>query len=628
MRRRAAVLSVIAFAGVAASAEAATIIDLPTNAITSGSPTQASQLQRDGTLSTCAAPKSAAPPLSPLAGPFHHRNHTFRSFVTNPVCVTVSLNPACGGSNAIFSAAYAGAFDAADPRTRYAADLGSSISNTGGSYSFSVGGESQFSVVVHEAAKDAGCANYGLTLASDRPWASTAPIVGGDPRLGGTLTAGDANWATAPSAPTVERRWQRCDDAGGDCVDIPGATATAYTVAEADIGSTLRFVNVATDGGSSTSRSRTFEAYIPFDDRSGEALGTGDRFHAGTFVRTGVADHCATPGATTLAILNPFQDYLFDSFPVTSLLNEPTCLVVRTVPACLNGVTPEIYTPSFTPADGVVANHSAHSGENPMGPNLTSWRLPPGGNAEAVVSRGFSGGGTACASYDVTLGADAPFASARPAISGTPVEGGTLTATDGAWSGSPSFGYSWLRCDGDGAACSPIDAATGSSYSPTAADVGRRLRARVTATRGRSVSSDSEPSDVVVAAPVPPVLEPDRIAPTGTLRLGSRNLTRALKRRRIPVVVTCDEQCAAAVRVRITRKLAKRLRLGNKVVIARATGTAGPGKLTTLRAKLTKRARRALRDRRSLRVALRATVTDVAGNAAQLKTAAALRRPR
>jgi hypothetical protein len=99
----------------------------------------------------------------------------------------------------------------------------------------------------------------------------------------------------------------------------------------------------------------------------------------------------------------------------------------------------------------------------------------------------------------------------------------------------------------------------------------------------------------------------------GTIRLGSRNLRKAVKSGRIPVGVTCNEACSVAVELKVTRKLAKRLKLGKKVVIARVKGAAPAGRATPLRAKLTRRARRALRTRRALRLTITAALTD-AGN--------------
>jgi hypothetical protein len=206
-------------------------------------------------------------------------------------------------------------------------------------------------------------------------------------------------------------------------------------------------------------------------------------------------------------------------------------------------------------------------------------------------------------------------------VSGTPVEGGSLTSTAGTWSGSPALSRSWRRCDAAGAACAPIPGATGASYTPTAADVGSRLRVRVTATQGRTVSSDSGASGIVVTGP-------DVDPPGGSVRLRSRNLRKALKTGRIPVRVTCDERCTAVVGLRIGKKLARQLGLEKQVRIARARGVLSAGRARILRAKLGRRARRALRTRRVLRVRIAARLTDTAGNSAPLARRSALRRPR
>ena len=124
------------------------------------------------------------------------------------------------------------------------------------------------------------------------------------------------------------------------------------------------------------------------------------------------------------------NSFLYDVFPVGSLLNEPVCLVARTTPAagCVNGVTPTLYNPAFAAASGLATNYAANSGIGPFTtPAAVSSILPAGESRELIVSHGNSVG--SCASYGVTLGADAPFASARPGLSGDPVEGGTLTAS-------------------------------------------------------------------------------------------------------------------------------------------------------------------------------------------------------
>ena len=398
-----------------------------------------------------------------------------------------------------------------------------------------------------------------------------------------------------------------------------------YTVTDADLGHTLRFRNIATDSdGTSTSDSLFVEPFIPFETHDAESLGPGDRVQNGIFARTTLESRCGAPTPVP-TILQPATNFLYDQFPVRSLLNEPVCLVARTLPMCGSGVTPSLYDPVFAPAAGLAANYAANSGVAFNSAAMASTVLQPAGARDVTVAIGNSAG--VCAAYSVTLGADAPFAGARPEVAGTPIEGNALTASDGSWSGTPALSHSWLRCDADGGACETIPGAAAASYTPTAADVGRRLRARVTATQGRAVSSDSGPTEVVAAGPPPPGSAVDRTAPGGTIRLGSRNLRRAVKRGRIPVMVTCDEACSAALELKVARKLARRLKLG-RVVIARGQGAVPAGRRTTLRAKLTRRARRALRGRRSLRLTIEAALSDAAGNGSQVKKRASLKRPR
>ena len=74
---------------------------------------------------------------------------------------------------------------------------------------------------------------------------------------------------------------------------------------------------------------------------------------------------------------------------------------------------------------------------------------------------------------------------APAAPSGTPKETSTLTAVPGTWdTPGASFTYTWLRCAADATAitASCEEVGTGSTYTLSAADVGRRLGVRVTAT--------------------------------------------------------------------------------------------------------------------------------------------------
>jgi 5-hydroxyisourate hydrolase-like protein (transthyretin family) len=87
----------------------------------------------------------------------------------------------------------------------------------------------------------------------------------------------------------------------------------------------------------------------------------------------------------------------------------------------------------------------------------------------------------------------------RPWIVGSAQDGRALTAEPGSWIGSGiTFAYQWLRCDADGASCAEIGIGDSQVYVARAADVGRRLRVRVTA-------SNAEGSTDVLSLPSSPV---------------------------------------------------------------------------------------------------------------------------
>jgi hypothetical protein len=77
------------------------------------------------------------------------------------------------------------------------------------------------------------------------PAAASPPAITGTAQQGQTLTATAGTW-TAPDA-TFGYQWQRCDAAGANCVDVPGATTQTFAVTAADVGTTLRVVVTATN---------------------------------------------------------------------------------------------------------------------------------------------------------------------------------------------------------------------------------------------------------------------------------------------------------------------------------------------------------------------------------------------
>src|SRR5213082_810741 len=98
--------------------------------------------------------------------------------------------------------------------------------------------------------------------------------------------------------------------------------------------------------------------------------------------------------------------------------------------------------------------------------------------------------------------AAAPVNTAPPTISGTTTVGQTLTASDGAWSNSPtSFAYQWLRCNGGGNSCVSAANGTQKTYTLVGADAGHTMRVRVTASNADgATSAESAQTDAVAPA--------------------------------------------------------------------------------------------------------------------------------
>jgi hypothetical protein len=123
----------------------------------------------------------------------------------------------------------------------------------------------------------------------------------------------------------------------------------------------------------------------------------------------------------------------------------------------------------------------------------------------------------------------APASTGEPAVSGTRVQGQTLTTTNGTWTGTEpmTFEYRWLRCDSSGGGANGVDCATvpgetRPTYVLSADDVGHTIRSRVVATNADgTASANSDPTAIVRSSAT--AGEPQNTAPptiSGTARDG------------------------------------------------------------------------------------------------------------
>jgi hypothetical protein len=91
--------------------------------------------------------------------------------------------------------------------------------------------------------------------------ANTAlPAIGGTATEGQTLSASEGTWTGTPSSYSYQ--WQRCGVGGGSCANLSGAVTKTYSLSAADVGSTMRVVVSASNGGGTTTATSTQTATV------------------------------------------------------------------------------------------------------------------------------------------------------------------------------------------------------------------------------------------------------------------------------------------------------------------------------------------------------------------------------
>jgi hypothetical protein len=223
---------------------------------------------------------------------------------------------------------------------------------------------------------------------------------------------------------------------------------------------------------------------------------------------------------------------------------------------------------------------------------------------------------------------------ATPALAGTAgaLAGDSSIVTVKIWSGSIASG-------------SPVHTLTtirfGGSWSMTAPALGdgtyaaRVEQADVAANLGMSAPStftvdtvaEQPAGQPATPLPLPPIEQlPDLTVEGAALGAPARlRLARAL-RRGVPARVACGEPCTARLRLLLAARPARRLGIARSVVVGRgATRLTAPGS-KRVRVRFSEKARRGLARARSVRLALRAVITDAAGNRRTLSRRVTLRR--
>ena len=286
----------------------------------------------------------------------------------------------------------------------------------------------------------------------NEPLVQTRPVISGDPIVGDTLTTTDGTWFNDPTQFVVT--WHHCTPAG-DCTPIPNASGPTYTVQATDVGYQIRtLVMAANSYGIMWNRSTVTAAVTGAApvDTSAPAL-------SGSAVQ-----------GQTLSVSNG------------SWTNSPTS-----------------YTYAWN--DCTSSDCTAISGATSSSYTLQSSDI--GNTIEAVVTATNSYGSTSEASSPSgTVAGLAPINTNAPALSGSAVQGQTLSVSNGSWTNTPtSYTYAWEDCTTPG--CVTISGATSSSYTLQSTDTGDTIEAVVTATNSYgSASETSAPSSTVTGPPV------------------------------------------------------------------------------------------------------------------------------
>ena len=294
------------------------------------------------------------------------------------------------------------------------------------------------------------------------PLNTGAPTISGSTVAGDTLTATNGSWANSPTS--YGYQWQDCTTGslGLLCSDISGATGSSYTLANSDVGDTVRVVVTASNAGGSTSAPSA---------------------------QSGVVTLPPAPANTAAPVVtgSPVEGQTLSSSPGT-WSNSPTS-----------------YAYAWEDCDSSGNNCTTISGASSSTYTLASSDV--GHTIRSIVTATNAGGKTSASSAqtaEVTI--PAPGNTGLPAITGQTVQGQTLTTSNGTWTGSPTtYAYAWEDCDTSGNNCTTINGATTSTYTLTSSDVGNTIRSIVTATNtGGSTPATSNPSSTVTSPTPPP----------------------------------------------------------------------------------------------------------------------------
>jgi hypothetical protein len=297
--------------------------------------------------------------------------------------------------------------------------------------------------------------------------ANTAPpAISGTAADGSTLTASTGTWTNSPTSYTYT--WDQCNASGTGCAATT-VSGNTYDVTAPDNGDTIEVTVTATNANGSAKSTSTPTAVVPSPAAPPPSNPAPANTAAPSISGTPADGYTLTAGNGTWTNSPTSYTYTWDQCNASGTGCTPTTVAGNTydVTSPDNGDTIEV-TVTATNAGG-----SANATSAPTA-------VVPGGGAAPPPT-------------------PAPANTTPPTVSGTPVQGNTLSASNGTWSGSPTgYIYQWQDCNSSGGSCVSIAGATSSTYTLQASDVGYTLVAVVTA----SNAGGNTPASSAAVGPV------------------------------------------------------------------------------------------------------------------------------
>jgi hypothetical protein len=284
-----------------------------------------------------------------------------------------------------------------------------------------------------------------------RPGNTALPVVTGTAAVSQTLTSSVGSWNGSPTG--FSYQWQRCSSAASGCVNIPGATASRYTLASADGGTYVRStVSAANVNGASAYTASAGQVVAPL------------------------------PAATSLPVVSGVAAVGKKLSTTSGSWNTAATFAYQWLRCAADG------SACTTISGAASATYVA------VGADV-------GHTLEVRVSATNHAGATAALSNHSAVVVGVPKATKAPGISGRAHVGKRLAVVRGSWSGPPkSYRYQWLRCNSHGGSCRKISHATHSTYRLTKLDSGHRLRVRVSAVNAAGTGTASSKATAKVPA--------------------------------------------------------------------------------------------------------------------------------